>query len=73
MFVYNIKLDSKNIVKIAFIMISIIITLFFFYSTYRIITESVKVHEELEENEIRSTEIGMLNEKNGCSAVFLRL
>ncbi|MCL2383589.1 MAG: hypothetical protein FWC79_05575 [Oscillospiraceae bacterium] len=47
MFVYNIKLDSKNIVKVVFVVLCIIITLFFIYSTYQIITESFRVQDEV--------------------------
>ena len=53
MFVYNIKLDSKNIVKTVFIIICIIITLFFIYSTYQIISESFRVKDELPVPEVQ--------------------
>ena len=45
MFIYNIKLNSKNIVKIAFILMSIIITIFFIISIYKILSESFKVRD----------------------------
>ena len=47
MFIYNLKLDSKNIVKIAFIIMSIIITIFFIISIYKILSESFKVKDEI--------------------------
>ena len=47
MFIYNIKLNSKNIVKIAFAIMSIIITIFFIISIYKIISESIKVRDEI--------------------------
>ena len=46
MFIYNLKVNSKNIVKIIFIIMSIIITIFFIISIYRIISESIKVRDE---------------------------
>lgn len=48
MFIYNIKLNSKNIVKIAFAVISIIITIFFIISIYKIITETIRVRDEVQ-------------------------
>jgi len=53
MFVYNIKLDGKNVVKITFIIISVIITLFFLYSTYQIVSESFRVKDELPVPEVQ--------------------
>ena len=47
MFIYNIKLNQKNIAKIAFAIMSIIITIFFVISIYRIISESIKVRDEI--------------------------
>ena len=47
MFIYNIKLNSKNIVKIAFGVMSVIITIFFIISIYKIVTETIKVKDEI--------------------------
>ena len=47
MFIYNIKLNSKNIVKIVFAIMSIIITIFFIISIYKIISESIRVRDEI--------------------------
>lgn len=48
MFIYNFKLNSKNIVKVFFIIICIIITVFFLFSTYKIISESFKVKDKMD-------------------------
>ena len=47
MFIYNVKLKSKDIVKIIFGIMSIIITIFFIISIYKIISESIKVKDEI--------------------------
>ena len=52
MFIYNLKINSKNIVKIAFAIMSIIITIFFIISIYKIITESFRVRDEINKPEI---------------------
>lgn len=56
MFIYNLKLDSKNIIKIAFIIMSIIITIFFIISIYKILSESFKVRDALDEPDIAHIE-----------------
>ena len=56
MFIYNLKLDSKNIIKIAFIIMSIIITIFFIISIYKILSESFKVRDSLDEPDIAHIE-----------------
>ena len=48
MFIYNVKLNSKNIVKISFIILSIIVVMFFLISLYKIFSTTVKVRDELE-------------------------
>ena len=53
MFIYNIKLDGKNLVKTVFIILSIIITIFFLYSTYKIVEESFKVQDEIPVPEVQ--------------------
>lgn len=47
MFVFNVKINSKNIVKIAFIIMTIIITIFFIISIYKILSESFRVKDEI--------------------------
>ena len=47
MFIYNIKLNLKNIVKITFFLMVIIVTVMFLISVYRIIKTSFKVRDEL--------------------------
>ena len=52
MFIYNFKLNTKTIVKFSFIIIAIIITIFFLISTYKIISESFRVKDEIENPDI---------------------
>jgi len=52
MFIYNFKLNTKNIVKFSFILITIIITIFFLISTYKIVSESFKVKDQMETPDI---------------------
>ena len=52
MFIFNIKINSKNIVKTAFIIMSIIITIFFVISIYKILSESFKVRDEMASPEV---------------------
>lgn len=52
MFVFNIKINSKNIVKTAFIIMSIIITIFFIISIYKILSESFRVRDEMASPEV---------------------
>lgn len=52
MFIFNIKINSKNIVKTAFIIMSIIITIFFIISIYKILSESFRVRDEVSTPEV---------------------
>lgn len=52
MFIYNLKLDSKNIIKIGFIIMSIIITIFFIISIYKILSESFRVRDSVVEPDV---------------------
>lgn len=54
MFVYNVKLNGKNFTKIMFIVIGIIITLFFIFSTYKIVSESFKIKDEVTAPEVQN-------------------
>lgn len=52
MFIFNVKINSKNIVKTAFIIMSIIITIFFVISIYKILSESFRVRDEMATPEV---------------------
>ena len=52
MFIYNLKLDSKNIVKICFIVMASIITIFFIISIYKILSQSFKVKDETKKPDV---------------------
>ncbi len=52
MFIYNFKLNTKTIVKFSLIIIAIIITIFFLISTYKIISESFKVKDQMSNPDI---------------------
>lgn len=47
MFVYNVKLNSKNIVKYTLFIISILIVIFFFLSLHKIFNSSFCVEDEV--------------------------
>jgi len=51
MFIYNVKINGKAIVKVLFIIISILITIYFCISAYRIYNNSFKVNDEVIEPE----------------------
>lgn len=48
MFIYNVKLNSKNIVKISFVILAIIVVIFFLISLYKIFSTTVKVRDDIE-------------------------
>lgn len=52
MFVYNVKLNSKNIVKISLIIISIIVVIFFLLSLYKILSSTFNVDDEVPEPDV---------------------
>lgn len=52
MFIYNVKLNSKNIIKISFIILTIIIVIFFLISLYKIFSTTVKVKDNLDNPEV---------------------
>ena len=56
MFIFNIKINSKNIVKTAFIIMSIIITIFFIISIYKILSESFRVRDKISTPEVSFVE-----------------
>lgn len=52
MFVYNVKLNSKNIVKIALIVIAIIIVIFFLFSLYKILSSTFNINDDIPEPDV---------------------
>ena len=52
MFVYNVKFNSKSIVKFSLIIISIIIVIFFLISLYKILSASFNVNDEIPESDV---------------------
>lgn len=52
MFIYNIKLNGKVLVKIVFVIIAIVITIYFGVSAYKIYNNSFKVKDEISEPDI---------------------
>lgn len=52
MFVYNVKLNSKNIVKISLVIISIIVIIFFLLSLYKILSSTFTVNDEVPETDV---------------------
>lgn len=52
MFVYNVKLNSKSIVKISLVVIAIIVVIFFLISLYKILSSSFKVRDEMPEPDV---------------------
>lgn len=71
MFICNVKINSKNIVKIAFIIMSIIITIFFIISIYKILSESFKVRDEMQIPEVSYIEAS--NYTNVLKSVYENL
>ena len=71
MFIFNIKLNSKNIVKTAFIIMSIIITIFFIISIYKILSESFRVRDEMASPEVSVIEAS--NYTNVLKSVYENL
>ena len=50
MFVYNVKFNGKKFVKILFVIIAVLITIYFAISAYKIYSNSFKVKDENKEN-----------------------
>lgn len=49
MFVYNVKFNGKKLIKILFVIIAILITIYFIVSAYKIYQNSFKVKDEINE------------------------
>jgi len=64
MFIYNIKFDSKNIVKFALGLMAVLILILFIFSLYKIFTESFNVKDE-----IKSSEISYISPDNYCNVL----
>lgn len=71
MFIFNIKINSKNIVKAAFVIMSIIITIFFIISIYKILSESFRVRDEISAPEVSVIEAS--NYTNVLKSVYENL
>lgn len=71
MFIFNIKINSKSIVKTAFIIMSIIITIFFIISIYKILSESFRVRDEISAPEVSVIEAN--NYTNVLKSVYENL
>lgn len=52
MFVYNVKFNSKSIVKFSLTIISIIVVIFFLISLYKILSSSFTVSDEVPEPDV---------------------
>ena len=52
MFIYNVKINGKAIVKILFVIIAIAITIYFCISAYKIYNNSFKVRDQIEETDV---------------------
>lgn len=52
MFVYNVKFNGKRFVKILFVIIAILITIYFAISAYRIYNNSFKVKDKIQEPDV---------------------
>ena len=52
MFVYNVKFNGKKFVKILFVIIAVLITIYFAISAYKIYSNSFKVKDKIEEPDV---------------------
>ena len=52
MFIYNIKINGKVIIKVLFILIALAITIYFCVSAYKIYNNSFKVKDEIQEPDV---------------------
>jgi len=53
MFVYNINMNRKGAVKVVFVVICVIIALFFVIATYKIVSQSFKVKDQIKPNDVQ--------------------
>ena len=52
MFIYNVKINGKAIVKVLFVIIAILVTIYFCISAYKIYNNSFKIKDEINESNI---------------------
>lgn len=52
MFIFNVKLNLKMIIKILFVIMATIVIVFFLHSTYKIIKNSIEVKDKIEHPEV---------------------
>jgi len=52
MFIYNIKINGKVLVKAIFLLIAIIVTIYFCVSAYKIYNNSFKIRDEIQEPDV---------------------
>ena len=52
MFIYNVKVNGKAIVKVLFVLISILISIYFCTSAYKIYNNSFKIKDGLQEPDV---------------------
>lgn len=64
MFIYNIKFNSKSIVKFALGLMAVLILILFIFSLYKIIRESFKVKDE-----INASKISYISPDNYCNVL----
>lgn len=64
MFIYNIKFNSKNLVKFALGLMAVLILILFIFSLYKIISASFKVKDE-----IVNAEISYIEPDNYCNVL----
>lgn len=57
MFIYNVKFNSKSMIKIIFIIISIIVVIFFLLSLYKIFRTTLKVRDHMDGPEIAHIQV----------------
>lgn len=57
MFVCNVKLNSKSIVKVSLIVISVIIVIFFIISLYKVLNTSFKVRDSIPEPKVAKIQV----------------
>lgn len=71
MFVYNFKLNTKNIVKICFIILSIIVIIFFLISLYKIFSTTMKVCDTIDAPDVAHIQVS--NYTNILKSVYENL
>ena len=52
MFIYNVKINGKALVKVLFVIIAILITIYFCISAYKIYNNSFKIKDEMQEPDV---------------------